>query len=169
MAAQIAAYGRIAADIQTKTTSNDKSMAFTRIAVALPCRTAENSEAVMWLGVTAFGKQADALAKHQKGDLVSVSGQGQDGGTHSGYAMVADSVISARTVRTGGSRSQQKSGGNPPPAQSIQTVPQIIADYCCCSFTVKSTPLRFFPVHERGSTEDIVQQIQLLKVLSITQ
>lgn len=93
MTAQIAAYGRIAADIQTKTTSHDKSMAFTRIAVALPCRTTENGESVMWLGVTAFGKQAEALAKHQKGDLVSVSGQlqinqwtGQNGETHSGYA-----------------------------------------------------------------------------------
>ncbi|EJW4857318.1 single-stranded DNA-binding protein [Salmonella enterica] len=123
MAAQIAAYGRIAADIQTKTTSNGNHMAFTRMAVSLPCRTAENGEAVMWLGVTAFGKQADALAKHTKGDLVSVSGQlqinqwtGQDGGTHSGYAMVADSVISARTVRPGGN--PQKSTGKKPPAQA---------------------------------------------------
>ncbi|EBW8860936.1 single-stranded DNA-binding protein [Salmonella enterica subsp. enterica serovar Muenchen] len=73
---------------------------------------------------SASGKQADALAKHQKGDLVSVSGQlqinqwtGQDGSTHSGYAMVADSVISARTVRPGGGRSQQKSG---PPAQAAK-------------------------------------------------
>ncbi|ECQ3321863.1 single-stranded DNA-binding protein [Salmonella enterica] len=127
MTAQIAAYGRIAADIQTKTTSNGNNMAFTRMAVSLPCRTAENGEAVMWLGVTAFGKQADALAKHQKGDLVSVSGQlqsnqwtGQDGGTQSGYAMVADSVISGRTVRP---------GGNPQPVKAILTVPQIIADY----------------------------------------
>ncbi|EDV2893233.1 single-stranded DNA-binding protein [Salmonella enterica subsp. diarizonae] len=123
MTAQIAAYGRIAADIQTKTTSNGNNMAFTRMAVSLPCRTAENGEAVMWLGVTAFGKQADALAKHTKGDLVSVSGQlqinqwtGQDGGTHSGYAMVADSVISARTVRPGGN--PQKSTGKKPPAQA---------------------------------------------------
>ncbi|EKB3333048.1 single-stranded DNA-binding protein [Salmonella enterica subsp. enterica serovar Chandans] len=127
MTAQIAAYGRIAADIQTKTTSNGNNMAFTRMAVSLPCRTAENGEAVMWLDVMAFGKQADALAKHTKGDLVSVSGQlqinqwtGQDGGTHSGYAMVADSVISARTVRP---------GGNPQPVKAILTVPQIIADY----------------------------------------
>ncbi|EHI3194103.1 TPA: single-stranded DNA-binding protein [Salmonella enterica subsp. diarizonae serovar 61:r:-] len=131
MTAQIAAYGRIAADIQTKTTSNGNNMAFTRIAVALPCRTAENGEAVMWPGVTAFGKQADALAKHQKGDLVSVSGQlqinqwtGQDGSTHSGYALVADSVISARTVRPGGGKSKQKSGDNPPPAQHQTGTPQ---------------------------------------------
>ncbi|EIR2445692.1 single-stranded DNA-binding protein, partial [Salmonella enterica subsp. enterica serovar Newport] len=106
MTAQIAAYGRLVADPQTKTTSKGTNMTMARMAVSLPCMAAENGEAVMWLGVTAFGKQADALAKHQKGDLVSVSGQlqinqwtGQDGGTQSGYAMVADSVISARTVR----------------------------------------------------------------------
>ncbi|EIZ2106331.1 single-stranded DNA-binding protein [Salmonella enterica] len=127
MTAQIAAYGRLVADPQTKTTSKGTNMAFARMAVSLPCMAAENGESVMWLGVTAFSKQADALAKHQKGDLVSVSGQlqinqwtGQDGSTHSGYAMVADSVISARTVRPGGGRSQQKSGGTPPPAQAAQ-------------------------------------------------
>ena len=114
MAAQIAAYGRLVADPQTKITSNDNNMTFARLAVSLPCRTAEDGQAVMWLGVTAFGKQADALAKHTKGDLVSVSGQlqinqwtGQDGGTYSGYSLVADSVISARTVRPGGKRGQQ--------------------------------------------------------------
>ncbi|HFW4799629.1 TPA: single-stranded DNA-binding protein, partial [Salmonella enterica subsp. diarizonae serovar 60-67:z35:-] len=68
---------------------------------------------------------------HQKGDLVSVSGQlqinqwtGQDGSTHSGYALVADSVISARTVRPGGGKSKQKSGGNQPPAQQQTDTPQ---------------------------------------------
>lgn len=45
----------------------------------------------------------------RKGDLVSVAGNmqlnqwtGQDGGTQQGYQVVADSVISARTVRPGG-------------------------------------------------------------------
>lgn len=42
MTAQIAAYGRITADIQTKTTSNGNHMAFTRMAVSLPCMAAEN-------------------------------------------------------------------------------------------------------------------------------
>ncbi|EHL2774495.1 single-stranded DNA-binding protein [Salmonella enterica subsp. enterica serovar Hvittingfoss] len=131
MTAQIAAYGRLVADPQTKTTSKGTNMAFARIAVSLPCSAAQDGQATLWLGVTAFSKQADALAKHQKGDLVSVSGQlqinqwtGQDGGTHSGYAMVADSVISARTVRPGGGRSQQKSGSNPPPAQQQTAAPQ---------------------------------------------
>ncbi|HFD9222745.1 TPA: single-stranded DNA-binding protein [Salmonella enterica] len=133
MTAQIAAYGRLVADPQTKTTSKGTNMAFARMAVSLPCMAAENGESVMWLGVTAFSKQADALAKHQKGDLVSVSGQlqinqwtGQDGSTHSGYAMVADSVISARTVRPGGGRTKQQSqrGNPPPPAQQQTAAPQ---------------------------------------------
>lgn len=66
------------------------------------------------MGVIAFGKQADALAKHRKGDLVSVAGNmelnqwtGQDGGTQQCYQVIADSVLSARTVRPGGKAGQQ--------------------------------------------------------------
>ncbi|HBM0095209.1 TPA: single-stranded DNA-binding protein [Salmonella enterica subsp. enterica serovar Blitta] len=127
MTAQISAYGRLVADPQTKTTSKGTSMSFARMAVSLPCSVSQDGQATLWLGVLAFGKQADALAKHGKGDLVSVAGTmqinqwtGQDGSTHSGYAMVADSVISARTVRPASGRSQQKSGGTPPPAQAAQ-------------------------------------------------
>lgn len=121
MAAQIAAYGRLVADPQTKTTSKGTDMAFVRMVVSLLCIAAENGEAVMWLGVTAFGKQAYALAKHQKGSLVSVSGQLQMGQyAKRPCAMVADSVISARIVRP---------GGNPQPVKAILIVPQIIADY----------------------------------------
>lgn len=114
MTAQISAYGRLVADPQTRTTTNGNNMAMARLAVSLPCNAAEGGEVTFWLGVIAFGKQADALAKHQKGDLVSVAGNmqvnqwtGQDGGTQQGYQVVADSVISARTVRTGGKAGQQ--------------------------------------------------------------
>ncbi len=60
----------------------------------------------MWLSVPAFGRQADALAKHHKGELVSVAGNmqvsqwtGQNGETRQGWQVIADSVISARTAR----------------------------------------------------------------------
>jgi single-stranded DNA-binding protein len=65
-----------------------------RLAVSLPCNAADG-QATFWLGVIAFGKQADALAKHVKGDLVSVAGNMQlnqwkeQDGTHS-RAMLAD-------------------------------------------------------------------------------
>ena len=114
MTAQISAYGRLVADPQTRTTANGTSMAMGRLAVALPCHAVEGGEVTFWLGVVAFGKQADALAGHVKGDLVSVAGAmqvnqwtGKDGGTQQGYQVVADSVISARTVRPGGKAGQQ--------------------------------------------------------------
>ncbi|HIF8267294.1 TPA: single-stranded DNA-binding protein [Klebsiella pneumoniae] len=114
MTAQISAYGRLVADPQTRTTNSGSSMAMGRLAVALPCHAAEGGEVTFWLGVVAFGKQADALAGHVKGDLVSVAGAmqvnqwtGKDGGTQQGYQVVADSVISARTVRPGGKAGQQ--------------------------------------------------------------
>ncbi|CAI2022646.1 MULTISPECIES: single-stranded DNA-binding protein [Serratia] len=111
MTAQIAAYGRLV--------------------VSLPCHSAENGEAPFWLGVVAFGKQADALARHSKGDMVSVSGNmqvnqwtAQDGSTASGYQVVADSVVSARTVRPGSGPANQKTasdrGGKPEAQQAGQ-------------------------------------------------
>ena len=114
MTAQISAYGRLVADPQTRTTHSANTMAMARLAVSLPCNVAEAGESTFWLGVIAFGKQADALAKHQKGDLVSVAGNmqlnqwtGQEGGTQQGYQVVADSVLSARTARPGGKQGPQ--------------------------------------------------------------
>jgi single-stranded DNA-binding protein len=90
MTAQISAYGRLVADPQTRTTTNGNNMAMARLAVSLPVMR-QRRRVNLWLGVIAFGKQADALAKHQKGDLVSVAGNmqvnqwtGQDGGTQQG-------------------------------------------------------------------------------------
>ncbi|CAM7708110.1 single-stranded DNA-binding protein [Citrobacter freundii] len=111
MTAQISAYGRLVADPNTRTTGKGTNMAMARLAVSLPCNAAEDGQATFWLGVLAFGKQADALARHVKGDLVSVAGNmqlnqwtGQDGTAQQGYQVLADSVISARTVRPGGWR-----------------------------------------------------------------
>ncbi len=111
MTAQISAYGRLVADPNTRTTGRGTNMAMARLAVSLPCNAAEDGQATFWLGVLAFGKQADALARHQKGDLISVAGNmqlnqwtGQDGTKQQGYQVLADSVISARTARPGSGR-----------------------------------------------------------------
>lgn len=124
MTAHIAAHGRLVVDVQSKTISNGNSMAFTRLAVALPCRDAESGELTFWLAVTAFGKQADYLLKHQKGDLISVSGnmqasqwKGNNGVMQTGYQMVADSVISSKTVRLGGRK--KNTGGQPVPGDDF--------------------------------------------------
>ncbi|MBD8152250.1 single-stranded DNA-binding protein [Pantoea agglomerans] len=122
MTAQIAAYGRLVADPNTRTTGKGTSMTMARLAVSLPCNAADDGQATLWLGVIAFGKQADALAQHVKGDMVSVSGTmqlnqwtGQDGGTQQGYQVLADSVISARTARPGGRGKSGQQAHQPPP------------------------------------------------------
>ncbi|MFW5410056.1 single-stranded DNA-binding protein [Pectobacterium brasiliense] len=100
MTAQISAYGRLVVDVQSRTTSNGNTMSFTRMAIPLPCQKAENGEATFWLAVTAFGKQADALAKHQKGDMMSVSGNMQigHGDAQTCYQVIADTeAVSVRT------------------------------------------------------------------------
>ena len=81
MTAQIAAYGRLVADPQLKTTSKGTQMAMASMAVPLPCSQADDGTATMWLSVLAFGRQADALARHQKGELVSVAGNTQGAAT----------------------------------------------------------------------------------------
>ncbi|EGC4498969.1 single-stranded DNA-binding protein [Escherichia coli] len=124
MTAQIAAYGRLVDDPQVKQTSKDTPMTLARMAVSLPCSQAQDGQATLWLSVIAFGKQADFLAKHQKGDVASVSGTmqvsqwtGQNGETRQGYQVIADSVISARAARPGGNRRKTTgTQGNQPPA-----------------------------------------------------
>lgn len=89
-------------------------MTLARMAVSLPCSQSDDGQATMWLSVPAFGRQADALAKHHKGELLSVAGNmqmsqwtGQNGETRQGWQVIADSVISARSVRPGGNKGQQ--------------------------------------------------------------
>ncbi len=114
MTAQIAAHGRLVDEPQVKQTSKGTPMTLARMAVSLPCSQAQDGQATLWLSVMAFGRQADFLAKHQKGDLISVAGNmqisqwtGQNGETRQGYQVIADSVISARTARPGGKKGQQ--------------------------------------------------------------
>ena len=124
MTAQIAAYGRLVDDPQVKQTSKGTPMTLARMAVSLPCSQAQDGQATLWLSVLAFGTQADQLAGHEKGNVISVSGvmqvsqwTGQDGETRQGYQVIADSVISAKTVRPGGSRRKTTgTQGNQPPA-----------------------------------------------------
>lgn len=124
MTAQIAAYGRLVDDPQVKQTSKGTPMTLARMALSLPCSQAQDGQATLWLSVLAFGKQADQLAGHEKGNVISVSGTmqvsqwtGQNGETRQGYQVIADSVISAKTVRPGGSRRKTTgTQGNQPPA-----------------------------------------------------
>ncbi|EDQ6557125.1 hypothetical protein S675_005449 [Salmonella enterica subsp. enterica] len=57
---QIAAHGRLIANPDNR---QGIRMTFGRLAVTLPCHTAEAGEVTLWITVIAFGRQSDALAK----------------------------------------------------------------------------------------------------------
>lgn len=104
----IAAYGRLGQDPREITTKSGKSMAAASIAVTLTDRQGE--EHTQWLGLVAFGRVADLLLKHAKGELLSVSGRVQ-ANVYEGRVelqVIADSILSARTARpSGGKRKGQ--------------------------------------------------------------
>jgi single-stranded DNA-binding protein len=84
-------------------------MAVVTLAVDIPNRNEETPEP-LWMSLLCFGKLAGELMRHFKGDLVSVSGNVQrnsyinktTGERVSQLQIIADSIISARTVRPGG-------------------------------------------------------------------
>ena len=101
-------------------------MTVASLAVTIEARAdGESSEATQWLNLMAFGRVADDLARHGKGELVSVAGRLQlsrytnreTGEAREGWQVVLDSLVSARTVRPkGGRRSGADKGGEPVPA-----------------------------------------------------
>ena len=122
MSAQAAIYGRLGRDPETRETANGKTMAIGAVAVDLECRErGKDTERVPeWFNVLAFGRSADDLARHKKGDLVSVAGRlqlsawtTQAGETRRQFQLVADSVVSARTVRPGGGRKAGTADADP--------------------------------------------------------
>lgn len=124
MSMQAAAHGRLGQDPREIQTSSGTVMAVASLAVTLTDRHGE--EHTEWLGIVAFGKVAEGLLRHKKGELVSVAGRcqrddykGQDGEQRRALQIVCDSVIGSRTVRPGGGRrkgSQSAASGQRPPA-----------------------------------------------------
>jgi len=112
MSMQAAVYGRIGQDPRSIETKSGKTMALTSIAVNI----GEGDDATLWMGVVAFGKVADELLRHGKGDLISASGRvqrntwTQNGEKREQLQVVADAVISARTVRPAGGKRKAEAG-----------------------------------------------------------
>ena len=119
--ATLAAYGRLGSDPHEHATRTGKPMATASLAVSVPDRsqgTDEGAEETLWLRVTAFGRVAESLAGHSKGDPVSVSGrlqfsrfQSRDGEEREQWQIVADALVSARTVRPRGGRRKGEGAG----------------------------------------------------------
>jgi single-stranded DNA-binding protein len=124
-------YGRLGKDAQAIETRTGKPMAAVSLAVDV---TSRDSEATVWVRVVAFGKTAEVLSQHAKGEALAAAGRleltrwtGDDGTERETWQLIADHVHSARTVRPSGNGSTQgarpgtrprltPAGGGPPAA-----------------------------------------------------
>ncbi len=103
---QASVFGRLGKDAQTIQTKSGKPMAAASLAVDVSPR---DSEATAWFRVVAFGRLAEQLARHQKGDTLAASGRvelscwtGDDGQKRESWQLIADALHSARTVKRAG-------------------------------------------------------------------
>lgn len=106
------AYGRLASTKQVETRTGT-TMAVAQLAVEVPDRSGDGH--TLWLGIVCFGRTAEALLRHSKGDLLSVVGRVQfnaytdrEGTEREQLQIIADAIVSARTVRPGGRRKATK-------------------------------------------------------------
>jgi len=70
---QMAAHARLGKDPELKQTSNGNDMAVSSAAVDVT--QGEGDQQTLWLGLVAFGKAAESLMRHHKGDLLSIQGK----------------------------------------------------------------------------------------------
>ena len=121
MTAHISAYGRLAADPESGESRDGRPWAAARMIVTLPIPYGAGEDAerpTLLLGAIVFGeRKADDLARHRKGDSLSVAGRlemrpytDRNGVPRDGWTVIADSVIGPRTGRPGGKRAAAPAG-----------------------------------------------------------
>ena len=111
-----AIYGRLGADpIERQTLAGN---AMTTASLAVDVNRPGETEEIEWFSIIAFGKAADELTHHAKGDLLAAMGQltrarftGRDGVERVGWSLAVEAIISARTVRPGGRRRNTAESG----------------------------------------------------------
>jgi single-strand DNA-binding protein len=111
-----AAHGRLGGDPRSIATKSGKAMTTARMAVQLD----PADDSAMWLDVVCFGNLADLLLRHSKGETIAVSGRlqrrswadKQTGKVREQLSIVADSIVSARSVRPITAR-RKGDGGKP--------------------------------------------------------
>ena len=102
-------YGRLGGDPIERQTRNGKPMATVSLAVDVGRNGADDD--TEWFGLVGFGKVAETLGRHRKGDLLSPMGQlarrrytDRDGQAREAWSLTTEAIVSARTVRRGAGR-----------------------------------------------------------------
>ena len=132
MTSQIAAYGRLVFDPREIKTRTDKPMTSARLAVTLEVYGGgdDDTDETLWLDVLTFGRAAESLARCNKGDTVSVAGKLRltrfktgDGEDRETWQCIADSVVSARSVRPRGGKRQRNGSHKAEPTTTTEPIP----------------------------------------------
>lgn len=117
MSASIAVYGRLTGEPKAIDTKTGTRMAVATLAVDI----GDDEVPTLWLGLACFGRLADDLLRHANGEPVSASGRlqvrrwaGPDGAQREQWQVVADALVSARTVRPGARKSRTPATAAPP-------------------------------------------------------
>ncbi len=115
------AYGRLEGDPVQRETRNGNAMATASLAVNVARAGADEDTA--WFSLAAFGKTGEALLRHHKGDLLAAMGTltrrkytDSNGDDREGWALTCEQIVSARTVRPGGTRKPKDTTDNQRPA-----------------------------------------------------
>ena len=116
-------YGRLGADSVERQTKSGTLMVTASLAVSAGRPDAD--EETVWFSLIAFGRTAEALARHAKGDLLAAMGPlhhtqftGRDGQEREGWSLTAESIVSARTVRPGGGKKRAETARAAPAGAS---------------------------------------------------
>ncbi len=116
-------YGRLGADPVERQTKNDKLMVTASVAVDAARHGADAYTA--WFNLVAFGRAAEALARHVKGDLIGCMGglhrsryTARDGQERESWSLTVESIVSARTVRPSGGRKRAEAAKAAPAGAS---------------------------------------------------
>lgn len=114
MSVQASAYGRLGGDPRQIPTKSGKDMAVANLAVDA----GDEDGPPLWIGLVCFGRLAEQLLRHAKGEPLSASGRLQvrrwvdtDGTGREQLQLVADALVSARAVRPGGGRKGSSQAG----------------------------------------------------------
>ena len=104
-----AVHGRLGADPVERQTRGGKTMVTASLAVN--AGRVDVGEEVVWISLAAFGRAAEALARHVKGDLIATMGPlyrtrytTRDGTERTGLSLTVEAIVSARNVRPSGGR-----------------------------------------------------------------
>ena len=118
MTMQASIYGRLGRDPEARQTASGTAMVTSTVAVSMECRERgkDTKDETEWVNLVCFGRTAQALERHEKGDMIAAFGRVQlstwtskAGEAQRGFQLVADSIVSARTSRPG-SRRKKKEG-----------------------------------------------------------